>query len=800
MADLSVPRRSTLDDGEPVKPTLQLPDSSVSASSAGQKEVVFPSSSVSQKNTEMLSVKKFSSSRDIARTEGGRVQTSSTSDELADLKLHASQLSLLRAKNPFRLPDSSAIPLNQQRYTQALSHIITRDYYPDLPLLKLLHQLLEAEQQNDVQRAVHLVQRIRALTPASVVNRQGTLGKCWGSSPSTYLATPRPSGSGAAAPDCPTAHSSPPRPQREREKPSSDGCSSAREETASAEGGPCSLFKEGSRKRVASQSSHASDSDAGSREGEDALGFFSAQGVERSRRRQRSESDSDAETDTCGRRKDRRKETDSIEASPGQCAAEAGAMRESLFGESLAFSRTSQAPGGGRSGAGRENDIIVPVGPDGKLHRVRTELRLDTFLSRYTSEDNKSFLNLVKLEKLEKEKSQKWIDITQEEHNARMVEIQRKTVAGERTDQLAVGFLSSRNNLYYKNFDTLEPHRQPYELNRRSGEISNANTRYSTAERQRQHTLYSLQVEKKQQLAATEEQRKMLEAVAAETAFTAERREQEKEKMLKASPVVGAVPVHVCSTAHAEPAEGPGDATRKPELPTVTWGQILCPSLIDVASPSTPFLNSSIFEPCPVNSYARVSGQLANTVNLATFRMPDPLPREKALTKLQDQASARFRQKQLKHQQLLGTVPGSPQCRLAAARAAAVVLRRTGRSGSSVRSAIGLGSGRRSSSASTVSKGIQKIDRLAQTPEIRRNRTHGGSDSRHRTVGGSTSRGSSSIASSEPDRKDATKPRRVCSTTHSSSSSPCPAQPRGRGEADLQGSQDGSALLTDGLL
>ncbi|KFG29058.1 nuclear protein Es2 [Toxoplasma gondii VAND] len=799
MADLSVPRRSTLEDGEPVKPTPQLPDPSLSASLADQKEVVFPSSSVSQQNTEMLSVKTASSARDLARAEGGRVESSSASDEFAGLKLHASQLSLLRAKNPFRLPDSSAIPLNQQSYTQALSHIITRDYYPDLPLLKLIHQLLEAEQQNDVQRVVHLVRRIRALTPASVVNRQGTFGKCWGSSPSTYLAAPRPSGSGAAASDCPTAHSSPPRPPREGEKPSSDGCSSAREETASAEGDPCSVFKEGSRKRVASQSSYARDSDAVDGEREDAPSFFSAQGVERSLRRQRSESDSDVEADTCGRRKDRRKETDNIEASPGPCAAEAGTMRGSLFGESPAFSRTSQAPGGGRSGAGTGNDIIVPVGPDGKLHRVRTELRLDTFLSRYTSDDNKSFLNLVKLEKLEKEKSQKWIDITQEEHNARMVEIQRRTVAGERTDQLAVGFLSSRNNLFYKNFDTLEAHRQPYELNRRSGEISNANTRYSTAERQRQHTLYSLQVEKKQQLAATEEQRKMLEAVAAETAFTAERREQEKEKMLKASPVVGAVPVRVCSTAHAEPAEGPGDVTRKPELPTVTWGQILCPSLIDVASPSTPFLKSSIFEPCPVNSYAGVSGQLANSVNLATFKMPDPLPREKVLTKLQDQASARFRQKQLKHQELLGTVPGSPQCRLAAARAAAVVLRRTGRSGSSFGSAIGLGSGRRSSSASTVSKGIQKICRLAQTPEIRRNRTHGGSDSRHRTAGGSIS-GGSSVASSRSHRNDATQPRSICSTTHSSSSSPCPAQPRDRGEADLQGSQDGSAVLTDGLL
>nr|CEL71034.1 TPA: hypothetical protein BN1204_066960 [Neospora caninum Liverpool] len=802
MKDLSVPRNVLTAQSASVGPhqtesslatAHTCSQRSVSASPRGQ--MTGGSSRASQTKTELVSSTKTLSAVDVARPRGEKDQWApSVAGDVAELKLHASQLSLLRAKNAFRLPESSAIPLNQQRYTQALSHIITRDYYPDLPMLKLLSQLLEAERQNDVHRAVQLLHRIRALTPASVVNRQGTLNTNWGSSPSTFLHTPGPPASSTE-----TATGSPPLRGRERERlpPSSDSRASAKKARESAEEEPpCASSRGGEREVAASASKQARESGGG--EGEAEAGPPSPKEEERRRRRRRRESVSDGEAETSeGAREERERDAESFPVSPGPSAS-AGVWMRSPGGETPTFSGTPHAPRRALAGEGRGEDIIVPVGPSGKLHRVRTELRLDKFLSRYTSEDNRNFSNVVKLENLEKKKRQRWIDVTQEEHNARMVEIQRKTVAGERTDQLAVGFLSSRNNLYYKNFDTLEPHRQPYELNRRSGEINNANTRYSTSERQRQRSLYSLQVEKKQQLAATEEQRKALEAVAAETAFSAERREQEKEKALIAACGPSPLPGSHAKVDLPVVVDGP---SRDSELPKVTWGQLLCPSLLDAASPSTPFLNSSIFEPCPVNSYAGASGRLANTANLATFKMPDPLPREKALAKLQDRATARVRQKQLKHQQLLGAADqGSPRCRLAAARAAAVVLRRTGRSGSSGGSAIGLPSGRRSSSVSTASKEIQKICRLAQTPEMRRVRG-GGSESHGRAAGSAAGKGSSVVSSGSERRKDSVERRLVRNTSTSSSpNSASPAQSRTRGEANRQGSDDECVLLTDGLL
>lgn len=108
--------------------------------------------------------------------------------------------------------------------------------------------------------------------------------------------------------------------------------------------------------------------------------------------------------------------------------------------------------------------LVALPGGEGGLHRVKTELRLDQFLSRYMSEDSKSFWEIVKKEKREKEERQRWIGDTQERHNARMVEIQKKTVEGEHANgELAVGFLATRSNLFYSNFDTVAPHKQPYE-------------------------------------------------------------------------------------------------------------------------------------------------------------------------------------------------------------------------------------------------------------------------------------------------------------------------------------------------
>ncbi|PFH31425.1 hypothetical protein BESB_028600 [Besnoitia besnoiti] len=589
-------------------------------------------------------------------------------------------------------------------------------------MLKLLHALLEAERRRDVHAAVQLLRRIRALTPASVVNRQGAFGTCCGPSPQyTALGTPGLSSSSSAG-------------------------EAAREQPTSEERVSCSAPSESALPASATRPADTTESpprrDAENRRARPAESLPSqagAAGHEREAERDASPSPAYAEADPRRRRgrqgsalldpevkeneeirwKRRRRGDGRYEDSPGPSVSEAGSPLRLRRGPAaddtpvMSSGVSSHARRRSLTRVGRGDDIIVPQGA-GKLHRVRTELRLDAFLSRYTSTDNKSFSELVKLEKIEKEKSQRWIDSTQEEHNARMIEIQKKTVTGEHAGQLAVGFFSSRNNLYYKNCDVVDAHRQPYELNRRSGEINNVNTRYCTSERQRQHALYSRQVEKKQHLAATEEQRKALEASAAETPFPREEREKQEEATIKkASDTAVALPGPVSGYGNVDLALRTNE---EPQLPTVTWGELLSsPALAQAASPSTPFLQSSIFEPCPVNSYAGVSGQLANTVNLATFKMPDPLPREKALARLQDRASARVREQQLKRQQLVGAAvgQGSPRCRLAAARAAAVVLGRAGRSGRSG-SSIGLAAVRRSTgSASRSSEEVQRILRLA---------------------------------------------------------------------------------------
>lgn len=150
-----------------------------------------------------------------------------------------------------------------------------------------------------------------------------------------------------------------------------------------------------------------------------------------------------------------------------------------------------------------------------------------------------------------------------------------------------------------------------------------------------------------------------------------------------------------------------------------TTGELLdTPARLQAGSSSTPFLNSSIFEPCPVSqsisSKTLVVGGggggegagllsshlLASSVNLATFKMPDPLPREKAIARLQERASSRIQERQRSRRRGEELVCGPHGAfvrrnlreKTAAARAASVVL--------------GVGGGRRSLTSSSASSRV----------------------------------------------------------------------------------------------
>ncbi|PHJ21713.1 nuclear protein es2 [Cystoisospora suis] len=855
--------------GEP--PPSLLPSSSSSSSSL-----------VSQGPNAVSSVKKDAkdpSAADgsvVAAGERGGRENLTSSSLASRLKLNSCQLSLLHAKKAFPIPSSlPSISLDQRNYTQALCHIITRDYYPDLPLLQLLTQLLEAERRKDLYTAEVLLERIREVTPASILNRQGTgstrheredyddiaNGRHFVFSSSSYPSSDsclRRTSFSPSVPHTPihreetssSAFLRKARPvevkqerKNERGEEEERGENLIMIESSSSDGGEEKEEKRRERKRTrrrertTEKSGREDDHEAGKEE-ED------GKAEEEEEKEKRGVYDKSLSS----RREERRhrsidtKETAHAETSPnlvsphrtreksthdegqhvdGPPPEDLGEEEEDLSSEaernkkeiqssslkrsspyvgassneedatspsetrrerrkkstsppspspppsptpSLSSSSSPSLPLLSSSSSWRKSSrdlhlaVPLPNGKKGLYHRVKTELRLDPFLRRYMSEDTRSFFDIIAKEKAEKEEEQRWIGETQERHNARMVEIQKKTIQGEQAKgQLAVGFLATRNNLFYPNFDTLESHRQPYEPSRRSGEIVNVNTRYTSSEREQHHSMYSLQLEKAAQLAPTEEQRRALEeasAVVWDSKLIRERRDREEEEKLKKASeqsilIPGAVTGYTHTVdlssqslpvnSHHPSQQGPAlpkttsrtaislqtskhlssiDQQAQVSVPTrqdgaqgegvtpvcpppvVTWRDLLStPARLQAGSSSTPFLNSSIFEPCPVSqtfssslithgggggdSSVMLSSQLlANSINLATFKMPDPLPREKALSRLQDRASSRIQEQQSRRrQQTLLYGPHGAYIRRnlhekrAAAQAASVVLR-----------------------------------------------------------------------------------------------------------------------------
>ncbi|KAF8822010.1 hypothetical protein IE077_001227 [Cardiosporidium cionae] len=238
---------------------------------------------------------------------------------------------------------------------------------------------------------------------------------------------------------------------------------------------------------------------------------------------------------------------------------------------------------------------------DGTLHCPNTNCSLDTFQATYTSEDNLSFEELLNAEKRMKRNAQAWIEGTEYKQNLQTAAIADATKKGEKSLDLATNIVVARNPLMFTPTGVPNEEQPYYQKVHLQKQLNSTNTRFNAMEKQADALLMARvdQIQRSKEKTMSEKERALMVADG-----------QFKSTALSSSPYPY---VH---TPVLVPGVGPDQS------PLMTWGKVA----------STPLLMPA-----------------ADTADASNFKIPDPLPRERAAKKLQDQASLKVRDRKRKN-------------------------------------------------------------------------------------------------------------------------------------------------------
>ncbi|XP_026191915.1 uncharacterized protein LOC34620054, partial [Cyclospora cayetanensis] len=536
-----------------------------------------------------------------------RLHAAAASEEAAAAdSLHPGQLSLLpNASEKSLLPSCAAARvqrikrkrqrdrrtvLDEETWERSLSATIEKAYFPDLPLLRLLRQLMAAEGANDAAAVQAVSKKIASLAAATPFHMQAAERRQQQQELDDSAVNPR-------------------REPRQLEEKMEDAMQQQQQQQlqASQESEACEVLllkqvKQEDRMLlqhdVIDVDACSNSSSTSSEAEEDESGAGDQLGARELGRRHR-------ETEL--QQQQKHKQQGSLQQAPEHEMQQQQQQQELLT--------LLQEENGGLP----ERQPPLPMS-------------VDAFFEAFVSEDQHSVQQLLQRREQRLREKHETLWEQQQQHNCKQLLLQQHTVAGRTVPEgPAVGFHPGATRLFFKGAETDD---DPRNMMPR-GEVRSECTRFTTLQRQLQHEQLKQQLQRRRQQHVNADQSNMHQLVQQGEFRPLPKKPTETHVHLPGGQPIG---YSFVQSPVAIPVKSPQD----PASNEITWGSLLSTPVLVQIGATTPCISSAV-----LGDSASLKSEVVG------FKMPEPVGREAAAVRLQQKAAEKQRRKQLHRCSLL---------------------------------------------------------------------------------------------------------------------------------------------------